>query len=291
MTPLDQTSPVEEKPNQDPTHTQFVGSIPEIYDAHLGPFIFEFSAADLAKRVAPHLFTGDTLLEVACGTGIATEYLWKVLPPETEILATDLNQAMIDYAREKRGALPNVTFETADGESLPFGNWTFDAVVCQFGVMFFQDKAKGFAELTRVLKPGGLLAFNVWDSPEQNRVAQIAQETIESFFPADPPNFLKLPFSYSNIDTIKELLQENGFAGIDIQVVKAEIERPDAYHLARGFVEGNPGILEIQVRATAEPEEIIEAVADAFERRFGAAPLRIPLQEIVFTAVKPLLLG
>ncbi len=269
------------------THTQFVGSIPEIYDTHLGPLLFEFAAADLAKRVGDAVPEGGKVLEVACGTGISTEHLWKVLPAKTEIVATDLNEAMIDFAREKRGTLSKVTYQQADALALPFEDAAFDVVVCQFGIMFFPDKARGIAEMTRVLRPGGFLAFNVWDSLERNRVANLALETIASFFETDPPDFLSVPFGYYEIGRIKDLLHQAGFAAMDISVVAATIERPDGCHPARGFVEGNPGIIQIRERATADPDDIIEAVAEAYEATFGPAPLRIPLQEIVFAAVKP----
>jgi ubiquinone/menaquinone biosynthesis C-methylase UbiE len=269
------------------THSQFVGSIPEIYDTHLGPALFEFAAADLAKRAGNTVASGSRVLEVASGTGISTEYLWKALPAESEIVATDLNGAMLDFARCKRGWLSNVTYREADALELPFEDASFDAVVCQFGLMFFPDKAAGLAEMTRVLKPGGLLAFNVWDSLKRNRVAAIALDSIASFFDTDPPDFLSVPFGYHDTRVIRDLLDQAGYPSPDVNVVSAMIERPDARSLARGFVEGNPGILQIRERATADPEDIIAALATAYETAFGPEPLRVPLQEIVFTAVKP----
>lgn len=270
------------------SHCQFDGSIPEVYDAHLGPLLFDFSGADLAARVESHLTEGGHVLEVACGTGISTEHLRRVLPPATtRILATDLNEAMITFAQSKRGNLPEVVFEPADVLELPYGEQEFDAVVCQFGLMFFPDKLAGLAEMARVLKPGGLLAFNVWDSHEHNQVAEISHRTIAGFFPDNPPEFLKLPFGCAEIDPIKTLIQRVGFVDLNIHIVSAVIKRPDAHHVARGFVAGNPGIHEIRERASAGPEEIIEAVAAAVEAEFGPVPLQIPLQEIVYLATKP----
>ena len=268
------------------THSQFVGSIPEIYDAHLGPLFFEFSAADLAARVGP-VTGGGKILEVACGTGISTEHLRKALPETTHILATDLNEAMVEFAKSRRGSLTNVVFEQADALALPFGDESFDAVVCQFGVMFFPDKARGMAEMARVLRPGGLLAFNVWDSPRHNPIVEVGLETMGRFFEADPPSFMKMPFGYCDIDPIKDLIQGIGFASFDVHVVSAVIEYDDPVGLARGFVEGNPGIHEVNERASADAGTIIAAVAEAIEAAFGPAPLKIPLQEIVFMAVKP----
>jgi len=269
------------------THDQFVGSIPAVYDEHLGPLLFHFSAADLAQRVCMALPEARRVLEIACGTGISTQYLSESLDPETEIVATDLNDAMWAYAREKRGGLRNVTFEQADAQHLPFKDASFDAAICQFGIMFVPDKALAMAEMARVVRPGGLVAFNVWDSLETNRVAAIAHETIASFFADDPPDFLTVPFSFFEVDPICGLIDGAGLRHPDVQIVSGTIECPDARSVARGLVEGNPGILQIQERGTANSEDIITAVAEALEDAFGPAPLQIPLQEIVFLARRP----
>ncbi len=268
-------------------HAQFVDSIPEIYDTHLGPFLFEFSARDLARRleqVAP----GDIkdVLEVACGSGISTEHASMALPSSAEITATDLNQAMLDRAIKRRGQLKNVTYRQADALQLPFEDASYDAALCQFGIMFFPDKSRALHEIARVLRPGGWFAFNVWDSLANNRVVEIAYETIASFFPADPPDFIKTPFGYYQIDPIKALLKEEGFGNIKVEVVREAVRCENAESPARGMVEGNPGIIQIRERATADPKEIVAALAGAIEAEFGPPPLNIPLQEITFVAQK-----
>ena len=267
------------------THSEFVGSIPETYDAHLGPLLFEHYAADLAGRVT--VPTGGRVIELACGTGIATERLRAALPEDVEIVATDLNEAMLDFARSKRGDLANVHYQVTDALDLPFEDGSFDAVVCQFGVMFFPDKAAGAREAARALKPGGAYAFNVWDSLDRNPAFKVAQDSISGFFNGDPPTFLLLPFGYHALDPIKALLDDAGFGAIDISVVPTVVERPLARDVALGCVEGNPGIHEIHARATAPAEEIVEAVAAALRENFGDAPLSTPLQAIVVTTRKP----
>ena len=269
------------------TNIQFGGSIPEKYDAHLGPLLFDFAAADRGGRVAAAVPEGARVLEVACGTGISTEHLRHALPTSVEIIATDLNPAMLDYAKEKRGTLPKVSVQPADALALPFADHDFDAVVCQFGIMFFPDKAKGIAEMVRVLRPEGPLVFNVWDSLEHNQVIAIGLEVIAAYFETDPPKFLEVPSSYFEIDPIEKLMRTAVLGEIAVHVVKATIERPDATDVARGCVEGNPGIHEIKEWAMAQPEIIVAPVAEAVEAAFGPAPLKIPLQEIVFSTVKP----
>jgi ubiquinone/menaquinone biosynthesis C-methylase UbiE len=139
----------------------FSGAIPELYEAYLVPLIFEPYAADLATRLAAR--SPSRVLEVAAGTGVVTRALTRTLPASTSIVATDLNQAMLDRARAVGTAYP-VEWRTADALALPFPDRSFDAVVCQFGVMFFPDKPRAYAEARRVLRPGGAFVFNVWDS-------------------------------------------------------------------------------------------------------------------------------
>ena len=270
-----------------PGHTNFSGSIPEIYDRHLGPLLFEFSAADIADRVARRHPNARQILEIACGTGISTYHLWRNLNADAQILATDLNDAMLDYAKDIRGALKNVTFQQADAQDLGIADKSQDAVVCQFGLMFFPDKARAMSEFTRVLEPGGILALNVWDDLNANKVAGIAKDTIANFFKTDPPDFLSVPFGFSELDPIRLLFQDAGLEKIEIAIVETSIECPSAASIARGFVEGNPGISQIREREGVDEGEIVSALTLAYEREFGPDPLQVPLREIVVLAQKP----
>lgn len=266
-------------------HTQFVGSIPEKYDQHLGPLFFEHYAADLAGRVATA--ADGRILEIACGTGISTQFLRAAVADSVAITATDLNPAMLDYARGRRGDLANVEFQQADALDLPFEDAAFDAVLCQFGLMFLPDKRAGIREAARVLKPGGLLALNVWDSLDRNPVARVAHEAIGRFFTDDPPTFLLLPYGYHDPDPIRAMLLGEGFVEVAVDFVDSIVERPTARHAAVGLVEGNPGIHEIRERASAGPEAVVDAVAAALGQAFGDAPMRAPLRAIVVTARRP----
>jgi ubiquinone/menaquinone biosynthesis C-methylase UbiE len=253
----------------------------------LGPLLFRFSAEDLARRVGGAVASKSKILEVACGTGISTEYLRRATDPTISILATDLNEAMLDYARKQRGSLVKVQFERADAQSLPFDSGSFDAVVCQFGIMFFPEKAQAFSEFARVLRPGGVLAYNVWDSLTNNPVAKIAHETIAGFFDSDPPNFLEVPFGFYDIAPNLDLIRGAGLEVSEVDTVAVTIDRDDSRSVATGFIEGNPAILQIRERATVDPRKIVDALAEAIEVTYGPPPLRIPLREIVFVARKP----
>src|SRR4029453_10632477 len=172
----------------------FAGSIPRLYEAYLVPLIFEPYAADLVNRLAP--ISPSRVLEIAAGTGVVTRNLASVLPESVSIVATDLNQSMLDLAATI-GTKRHVEWRQADSMQLPFPDGSFDAVVCQFGVMFFPDKVKAFSEARRVLMPGGVFMFNVWDRISENEFADTVTTALESLFPDDPPRFLtRTPYGY-----------------------------------------------------------------------------------------------
>src|SRR5215218_7891494 len=131
----------------------FTGSIPQHYDQGLGPMIFVDYAAEMAKRVGAG--NPARVLETAAGTGIGTRRLRDVLPAGVRLTATDLNAPMLEIARSKFRPSEDVAFKPADAMALPFEDGSFDAVVCQFGVMFFPDKPGSYREVYRVLAPGG----------------------------------------------------------------------------------------------------------------------------------------
>jgi SAM-dependent methyltransferase len=263
---------------------RFTGSIPAHYDRGLGPHLFTDYAADLAQRAAA--CKPGRVLELAAGTGIVTRFLRDALPDAAELVASDLNPPMLDIARGKFAGGEKVEFRRADATALPFADEAFDAVACQFGVMFFADKAKAYREVHRVLAPGGTYHFNVWDSFSFNPFARIVQDTVGRFFRADAPTFYTVPFGYHRIDDIKASLVEAGFVDIAAHVLTIDKSIPKARRFAEGLILGNPIVEEIQMRGADDPEAIVAALTEALQDAFGADPGTMPLQAIVFRARK-----
>ena len=267
----------------DALDVEFSGSIPEAYDRYLGPLLFEWSAQDMAVRVAA--FSPRRVLEIAAGTGILTRHLAANLDG-AEIIATDLSEAMLDYAAEVNGALPKVTYRQADALDLNFEEGGFDAVVCQYGIMFFPDKAKGMAEMTRMLRPGGMLALNVWDDFIANPAVAIVDRVIKSRFGDDPPRFLEVPFSMSDVTEVKALFEAEGLVDVVSNRV-TRLQTAEHMDVARGFVTGNPTINELRSRADVDPDEVVRAAAEALEAEFGPSPATMPFAQITYSGVKP----
>jgi SAM-dependent methyltransferase len=225
------------------------------------------------------------VLEIAAGTGVVTRQLRDALPRQALLTAIDISDSMMDVARAKFLPHEQVTFQVADAVALPFDNEAFDAVVCQFGVMFF-DKEAGFSEAHRTLKRGGRYLFSVWDSRRYNPFASVTFEVMKQLFPVNPPQFLELPVSCFEIDPIKEALIRSGFDRIDISVQRREYDIMDVPAFARGLV-FSPVIEEIRECGGVEPERIVEALAGALAREYGSNPMRYPMQAILFEAEKP----
>jgi ubiquinone/menaquinone biosynthesis C-methylase UbiE len=266
--------------------TRFDGSIPEMYDRYLGPLLFEPYASDIADRVAE--LRPRRVLEIAAGTGLVSRQLIDKLPPTTALTVSDLNAPMLDYARQKIGSIAQrVEWRQADAQQLPFPDESFDAVVCQFGVMFLPDRVKGLKEFLRVLEKGGSLIFSVWDSLERNPVQSIAHSEIGKFFEADPPDFYRIPCGMGDSGEVRRLVEESGFKAIVVDTVALTGTSESAQSAATGLVRGNPVINAIRERGTADIDEIIRAVAHALETRFGAGSLQVPLRAHVISAVKP----
>jgi SAM-dependent methyltransferase len=246
----------------------FAGSIPNLYDTYLVPLIFEPYAADLAQRLRGR--TLSSVLEIAAGTGVVTRAMAAALPEQVEIVATDLNQAMLDEAAQRGTGRP-VQWRQADAMRLPFADRSFDAVVCQFGAMFFPDKPAAFGEARRVLKPGGVFVFNVWDRISENEFADMVTWALEDIFPRDPPRFLaRTPHGYHERTAIEHDVKAAGFtarARIDTVAARSRAASPSIPAMA--YCHGTPLRNEIEARDAARLAEATEAAAQAIASRFG----------------------
>ena len=262
----------------------FAGSIPEMYDRLMVPLIFEPYARDLAERVAA--MQPRQVLETAAGTGVVTRALASHLPAEARIVATDLNPPMLEYAA-RRLQIERVEWKQADALALPFDDLSFDAVVCQFGAMFFPDKTQGYREAHRVLKPGGQFFFNVWDRIEANEFADVVTQTLAEVFPDDPPRFLaRTPHGYHDEMQIRAELHAAGFANVSAETVEAHSRAPSPLEAAVAYCQGTPLRNEIEARDPSGLEAATKRVAEALVGRFGSGPVDGCIRAIVFMATR-----
>ncbi|GJH30445.1 class I SAM-dependent methyltransferase [Caballeronia novacaledonica] len=253
-----------------PRHdANFAGQIPELYDRYLVPMLFASYAADIAQRAAA--LEPSRVLETAAGTGAVTRAMAHALPAHVDIVATDLNQAMLDRAATLDTG-GSVTWQQANALQLPFDDASFDIVVCQFGAMFFPDKTAAFAQARRVLRPGGALLFNVWDRIEENEFADTVTDALARVFPADPPLFMKrTPHGYFDRDVIARDLAAAGFdAKPRFDTIAQRSRATSADVAAIAYCQGTPLRNEIEARGGASLDEATSACAKAIAARFGS---------------------
>ena len=236
-------------------------------------------------RAGASEFRPQRILETAAGTGAVTQALHEALP-DAEIVATDLNQPMLDIAAG-RLASDKVRYVAADAQGLPFEDGTFDLVVCQFGAMFFPDRVRAHSEARRVLRSGGHYLLAIWDRIESSPLTDISQQTLIELFPDNPPLFMREgPFSYADPAMIERDLRAAGFADVRIDTVEKRSRAPSAHDAAAALCHGTPMSVELQERAPGSLERVsqaIEAKFHAFERD-GA--IDAPMSAHIVTAAR-----
>jgi SAM-dependent methyltransferase len=262
------------------TAPAFTGSIPEYYERHLVPVLFDPYAADLVARIAVR----DPLriLELACGTGVVTRRLRAALPTAT-IVATDLSPAMIALAANAAPA--GVTWQCADAQALPFDDASFDIVVCQFGLMFLPDKVAGFREARRVLAPAGQLLANVWDSPAANPYAAEMAAALARLFSAAPPRFVELVHGYCDEAQIIADLRAAGWDTLALERVQIRGHARSAADFATGFGYGSP-IRQLLADRATDPDAFVRELTPRLAALAGDAPFTPQLAAIVISAIR-----
>ena len=261
----------------------FAGSIPALYDRCMGPLLFEPYAEEVARRA--RAYAPRDILETAAGTGIVTAALHQALA-DAEIVATDLNPAMLDVAAG-RICSDRVRFLAADALSLPFPDASFDLVVCQFGVMFFPDKVAGNREARRMLRLGGRYLLVIWDSVDRNLATKAAGAAVAGLFPDEAGAFYeRIPFRYHDQGAIERDLHAAGFSHIEFETVELRSRAPSAREAATGLCQGTPMRAEIEKHGPDALEGATQCATEALRQFEGPDGFDAPMSAHIVTAAK-----
>jgi SAM-dependent methyltransferase len=251
--------------------------MPAAYDRWLVPAVFRPFAIDLACRVsdrAPH-----RVLELAAGTGALTREL---VTTGADVTATDLNTSMVELGSRH---VPQARWRQADAMDLPFDDGQFDLVACQFGVMFFPDKPTAFAEVRRVLAPGGTLLMSVWDTLDTHMFQTALVGALERAFPVSPPTFMaSVPHGYADVGVITADLRAGGLRRVAVESVTLEGRAESAADLAVGYCTGTP--LRAEIEARGDLLATTTAVAQDMQARLGEGPVTGTMMAHVIEATR-----
>lgn len=212
------------------TDTTVYNPSAEVYERELVPAIFRSWAAELVDLAAPR--PGERVLDVACGTGIVARTAAARVGPGGTVVGYDLNPAMLAVAhRESARLRPTITWQQGTATALPFADASFDVVCCQQGAQFFDDRARGLAELRRVVTPRGRVALSVWRGLDQHPVYRALDEVLSGHLDPGALAGSDAPFSMGDADALRALLREVGFGHVDLRISIGTVRFSSAEHM------------------------------------------------------------
>ncbi len=156
-----------------------------------------------------------------------------------------------------------------------------------FVYMFVEDKSKAFAEVLRVLRPGGIFLFTTWDILESNEVSHVFRKIVKNYMIESLPASYSFPFSFNDHVAIKKLLQATGFTSITIESVEKMSIANSAKEAATGLARGGSLYNEIMSRNPAWIEEISETLEKQLAEKYGDSPMAAPMRAVVCEAFAP----
>ena len=254
------------------------------YDQYYGPLFFEPYAIEVVKRIDPASVA--VVLEIAAGTGRVTRHIRERIPASAKLIASDISEDMLGEAKKKLSHLA-IEWQNIDAQQLPFSDNSIDLVVCCFGYMFVPDKPKAFAEVYRVLRPGGMLLFTTWDKLEENAASYTARSIAKGYLEEPLSESYNLATSMNDGSVIRQLLQDAGFSKMTVEKVRQFSVSPSAKEAAYAIVEGGGGIYEeIKKRNPEWIAEIKNKVEKELAEKFGTAPMTAPISAVISQAWK-----
>lgn len=190
---------------------QVVTSAAEVYEEFFLPALFQEWASRVAD--AARIQTGDRVLDVACGTGVLARTIQDRVGPGGSVVGVDVNESMLAVAKSKA---PEIEWRKANAVKLPFGGDVFDAVVSQFGLMFFEDRLTALREMRRVLRRGGNLTVAVWGALGDSPGYAAMTELLRRLFGDEAAGALEAPFALGDRDALRRLFADAGMDDANI---------------------------------------------------------------------------
>ena len=233
------------------------------YEALFVPSLFRQWPPRLLDKA--RVATGDRVLDVACGTGVLAREALPRVAPSGLVVGLDAMAGMLEVARE---LAPGVVWRQGDAQQLPFEAEAFDAVLSQFGLMFFPDKPAALREMHRVLVPSGRLAVAVFDGLERNATFAREVALLERIAGEAAAEALRAPFVFGDPDELARLAREAGFGDVEVTTLTGTADFPSIGSLLEadlriwlpvmGVTLDEATIQEVLARAQVELADVID---------------------------------
>lgn len=203
------------------------------YESLFVPALFEQWTQHLIEGAG--IREGSQVLDIACGTGVLARNALSRAGPAGHVAGVDPAPGMLAAAKEIE---PGIDWVLCGAEALNFADETFDCVISQFGMMFFQDRQKSADEMIRVLKPGGTMAIAVWNSLEQNPAYADIVSVLQEQVGTDAADALRLPYSLGNAGEVTAVLDASGFNDINVETKTEPARFPSSRHMVEAELRG-----------------------------------------------------
>lgn len=245
----------------------------EMYEQYFVPAMFLPWAGILLRRAA--LQAGESVLDVACGTGIVARQAAPLVGADGRVAALDMNPAMLRVARSVP-APPGASIHWHEGNAmtLPFPEGAFDAVLCQHGLQFFPDRAAAAREMHRVLRPTGRAVAIVLQSLAQHPVFEALMESVARQLSL-PIAAVVTPFGLSDADELRALFSTAGFKGVEIFSESTQVRFPEPERFVPLAVTSSaaavPAFAQLEAPARAALVATVRQEVEPVIRRFREA--------------------
>lgn len=250
------------------------------YDELLAPALFQEWTSRVAD--AAEIRTGQRVLDVACGTGVLARTAAARVGPSGSVAGLDINPGMLSVAAR---VAPEIEWRQGSAESLPYEDQSFDAVVSQFGLMFFPDRHTALRETVRVLTPGGHLAVAVFDSLD-NIPAYAAMATVlQRLVGKDTADALRFPFSLGDTEELSSLFAAAGITSAVVTSQKGVACFPSVKDMVLADVKGWFPLAQINLDERTIKAVVTEAEAalEPFLTPNGAVEFQVPVHIVTAT--------
>ena len=256
--------------------------MPELHFRDTAAAGYDRSVGVMTRRIVPALLRaarlapGQRVLDIAAGTGLAAEAAAEAVGPAGHVLAADVSPAMVERARERLGGRPNVAVAVEDAQALTLADRGFDAVICNMGLMYLPDPARGLAEFRRVLRPEGRAAVSVFTRGDRALVGGLVRAAIARRDPAKAAEAAHF-YSAGEERRLRGLFEGAGLREVETAVETLRFAYADFADFFGGVERGEGAMGQ---EYTALPEDVRRAIREEVRREAGDAggPIEVEVE-------------
>lgn len=251
---------------------QLSSSAPLAYQRHIVPTIFEPWARQLARtaRARPD----ETVVDVACGTGIVGRTIADAVPPPRRVIGIDLNEGMLAVASGLPAAQP-IEWLAADASSIPLDDASADVVVCQQGLQYFADRPAALREIKRLLRPGGRALASVWRSLDHQPFFSALVAGLCDHLPDEVVALQRAAFSLGEAADLETLCGDAGFGHVTVRVETCPILVTEPLEFLSGYLLATPMAAAVAALSGADRQSLILGIIDALEPHRNAGGISV----------------